>query len=395
MVTFCHEAQDVKAFLPPTLLSPVTATQAFQLAIDAAREGLGFVSPNPMVGAVAVDSQHRFLGYGAHLRYGEAHAEINLLAQLKAQNLVPQLKGATIYVTLEPCAHQGKTGSCAEALKGYGIAKVIYGSIDPNSQVNGKGIAVLEKAGIICEQFLEGSQVSANLLEIFAWNRTRESTFVGLKAAVSLDGSLAFHGDQNRAITKARAKTYGHYLRLKYDGIAIGQRTLILDNPALSARHPSLRNRNPKCVIVDPDLHGLAARPLSDFRLFANGGANVLWIIDEKHCEDSKLSALKNLGVQIVPLKCDYNHHIAAGDILAACYRHGIYSLLLEGGSGLYEGFLQAGLVNRLHLFQSPQLFTGTNRLPWYSDKSAQSIRGLSDITITALEGDWIVEGRF
>lgn len=343
--------------LPPPG-TPLSPEDAKRLAFLYAWQGVGKVSPNPLVGAVLVDQEHRFLAGGAHLAVGSGHAEINALLAAKANGQTAKLPGSTLYVTLEPCAHHGRTPPCAPEVQAQGVKRVVFGYKDPNPLVNGRGEAFLKTHGLEVEFDRKWSETCQKLVEFFVWNILHELPFVGLKVATGLDGVMANLGDQRVWITGERARAFGHFLRLHYDAIAIGANTLIADNPTLGPTHAILKGRNPVKVIVDPQGRGIRSRALTDFNVFAGSNRRVLWITGEQVSPEAldRLKALGSLGGEHLSLPTDGQGVIAAESILSALKKRGITSVLLEGGAGLYAEFLQAGLVNRLHFFQAPKL---------------------------------------
>ena len=198
----------------------ITADQAMQLAMDVAVKGAPYVSPNPVVGCVVVNANHQFLAYGYHPKYGQEHAEINALNKLSDS----EIKDSTFYVTLEPCAHQGKTASCAKKLATLPIKKVVYGLMDLNPLVSGQGVKILQQAGIITEEYsghLKNDLQS--LCEIFLKNFSEKKLFIAAKVATSLDGQIALKSGESKWITSANSRNYVHELRSYYDAILVEQ----------------------------------------------------------------------------------------------------------------------------------------------------------------------------
>jgi diaminohydroxyphosphoribosylaminopyrimidine deaminase/5-amino-6-(5-phosphoribosylamino)uracil reductase len=234
-----------------------TPFQAMQLAIDEAAKGLPFVSPNPAVGCVVLDADGGFLSSGYHQKYGEAHAEVNAVKGLSETDL----QQAQVYVTLEPCAHQGKTPSCARMLAKHPLQRVVYGLRDPNPLVSGKGAQILREAGIDCMLFHEcaGPGLEAELEEVceaFLWNQRHNRLFVSLKVAASLDGKIALASGESKWITGAASREFAHWLRASHDATLIGVGTLLRDDPALDIRHPEIQKTN-QVVVLDSQAQGL------------------------------------------------------------------------------------------------------------------------------------------
>ena len=214
-----------------------------KLALHEAAKGIGYTSPNPLVGAVAVKGE-QVLAKAHHKLFGGTHAEVSVLSKLKAH----EAKGATIYVNLEPCCHYGKTSPCTEALIAAGVGRVVVGHEDPNPLVSGKGIAQLRAAGIpvvvgVLEP--EGRRLNAPFLTYITQGRP----WILLKVAQSLDGRIALANGQSRWITSEAARVEVHRLRAQLDAVIVGSQTVIDDNPELTVRH--IEGRNPLRIVMD------------------------------------------------------------------------------------------------------------------------------------------------
>ena len=375
----------------PSAGTPITPTEAKRLALLIAHRGMGNVSPNPLVGAVCVDSEHRFISAGAHERVGHAHAEINALAAAKLAGLSTKLKGGTMYVTLEPCAHSNRTPACAPQVAECGVSRVVYGVVDPNPKVSGRGVAVLHAAGVNCEHDANWAAECEQLAEIFLWNMRHNSPFVGLKVATSADGVMARQGDRRAWITGPRARAYGHFLRVYYDAILIGAGTLIADDPALDARDSLWPGRSPLRVVLDPDGRGLKSKPDKGWRILGHTPEAVLWITCQQ-LDPEATSAKQELtekGLQTIALATNQTGTFAPVDILTALHARGITSVLIEGGLGTYTPFLNAEAVNHLHLFQAPKLLGGQDALYFGAGKLEAEFK---NTRITALDRDWLID---
>ena len=254
------------------VLSP---DQCMDLAWQVAWQGLGYVGLNPLVGAVAVDKEHRFLGAACHEKIGQNHAEVNLVEKINQRNLNSSLKDATIYVTLEPCSHFGKTPPCAELLSKLPIKKVVYGCKDYNPKVNGKGVAHLLSQDISVEQFHDCSRLD-ELVKHHLWFLNYKTPYIGLKAAVTFNGILARLGDRRPQISCQRSLEYGHWLRLRYDSILVGKNTVIYDNPILNIRHVKTE-KVPLRIVVDPQGQALLSRKLEEHNLIKYSPKQTMW----------------------------------------------------------------------------------------------------------------------
>jgi diaminohydroxyphosphoribosylaminopyrimidine deaminase/5-amino-6-(5-phosphoribosylamino)uracil reductase len=341
----------------------ISPEEAMDYCFDIARHGVGKVSPNPLVGCVIVDAEHRFISAGYHGRYGEAHAE------QEAMNSVDKskLKNATVYVSLEPCAHHGHTPPCAVKLAELPLKEVIYAIADPNPKVNGKGAEILRLAGIKC-RLLEGYEDKAWEQNAFFFMRQEKekSLVVGLKVGMTLDAKIANPGDERRWITNSRSRQLSHYLRLVYDAICIGARTVVADNPSLNPRETSFGDRMPWRVVLDPTLVALKERPLEGLNLLRAEPEKVIWLTARENRDSKLVEKLSSLGVCVRFLEVDKSMQFSAVQIVDAVEDFPIYSMMIEGGSSLYHCFLESGLLDRLHVFMSVGKLYGTGGLPLY-----------------------------
>lgn len=338
-----------------------------RLAIHEGARGFAFTAPNPNVGCVILDSQGRFLSKGHHERYGEAHAEINALKGLSESDL----RGAQVFVTLEPCAHEGRTGSCAKRLATLPLARVIYGLRDPFPQVDGKGIKILNDAKIFCRSFHEftGTDELQNsleeLCEIFLWNVRHQLPFVTLKIASSLDGRMAMANGDSKWITGPESRAEVHRLRAAHDAVLIGSGTAMADNPHLDIRLPDFKKEN-KVVIWDRSDQLRDRRGEFQFSKL-RPSENVFW----SKAQDPA-SLLRDLMAQK------------------------IRSVLIEGGAKVAGAFLNAGLVNRLQLFQAPVLM-GSKTRAWSEGFALESMldrQRLDGVKHQVFGPDLLISGR-
>lgn len=320
-------------------------------ALELAKQGVGAVSPNPMVGAVIV-KDNRIIGEGYHKKYGELHAERNAFADCKERGEDP--KGAELYVTLEPCCHYGKTPPCTEAIIENGITKVYIGSDDPNPLVAGKGIAVLKEHGIAVQTGVLKDECDA-VNEVFFYFIRNKLPFVVMKYAMTIDGKIATYTGASQWITGEAARKRVHEDRNRYAAIMTGVGTVIQDNPQLTCR---LENgNNPVRIICDTHL----TTPLT---------ANVVTTAKEVPtilatcCHDeSRKKAYIEAGCQVLTVreKCDRNGKQLV-DLVELMKRLGemkIDSILLEGGSQLNWSALSDGIVNKVQTYIAPKIFGG------------------------------------
>ncbi|MBC61005.1 MAG: riboflavin biosynthesis protein RibD [Zetaproteobacteria bacterium] len=382
-------------FLCPPVGTKLSAKEAMSIAISKALEGVGYVETNPLVGAVAVDKNHCFIAAGAHLKNGSSHAEANLLKVIEEQNQVHLLRGATIYVTLEPCAHKGRTSSCAKTLASLPISKLVYGLVDPDPRVNGKGINIIEQAGIKVSPCSYKDPLLGRLIEVFSWVKTTSMPFVSMKAATTLNGVIARQGDQRCWITGERARSYGHWLRLFYDAILVGPKTIAFDNPRLDVRFLPQKHRVPWRVVYDPDAQALLSRDFKGHDLFKVSPEKLIWCCHHKvwrRLSKDIMFFLESLGVSCFSL-LSFNHHENYLQILQELAKRGCASLLLEGGAFIWGSFLNFKLVNRAHLFQAPIIFGNGERVYWDSSLQISQLE-LKDLEWTPLDKDFLIEGR-
>lgn len=341
-------------FVLPPVGAVLTPAQAMKLAIAEAYKGAARVSPNPLVGAVVVDAQGGFIQAGHHEFYGGPHAEVNALKNLE----VEQLRDATVYVSLEPCAHEGKTPSCAKMLAQLPLKKVIFGLIDPNPLVAGQGAEILRKAAIEAEEFSPhhaGSEYDSikreleKVCEAFLWNFKNKKVFVGLKLATSIDGKLGLHQGPSGWITGEESRKHVHYLRSCYDAICVGKETFKRDNPQLNVRY----GYEKKLKVFILDTKGESYSLFSQSALAkAHEGAQVYWVVGAQFQQQIRSYTG---GPQIVAVETE-NGQVSVEAALAEMHRLGVRSLFVEGGGRVAEQFLMQGLVNRLYVFVAPQI---------------------------------------
>ena len=429
--------------LPP-LGAQLCDTQCYALAYRAAFAGLGHVSPNPLVGCVITDAQGHLLAVGAHRRYGAMHAEADAVAQAQARGGVDCLRGARLFVTLQPCTHHGKTTPCSTLLVQHGLREVHFGAADPNPQVSGWDELV--QAGITCHkyehrdlQWLDEAYFfhAAGGKELASGKKSckrseRQRPFVAVKIAAGLDSSFAAQqelgsgkesgeagsgmelesgkesgeagsgkepaaqkelgsGKEPAAqprlrLSCKRALQYGHFLRQRYDAILVGAGTLRLDNPRLNVRVPFPPRRTPRRVVL-ADAAALRVK----LRVFETDPHTVIVVVPDTEAERS--AALLPSAAVLLPLPRQADGKFNVLQLLQTLYReHGIYSLLLEGGGQLWASFFAAGLVDKVHLFQTPRWQPQARG--WQAEIGGEQAWALRDVRLLPLDTDWVVEGR-
>ena len=313
-------------------------------ALALAEKGAGWVNPNPMVGAVIV-KDGKILGEGYHAAFGSWHAERNALAACTASPA-----GATLYVTLEPCCHHGKTSPCTEAILQHQIRRVVVGAYDPNPLVQGKGIAQLKAAGVQVETGVLQKECEALNQVFFHYIKTK-LPYVVMKYAMTADGKIATVTGASRWITGEQARAHVQETRHRLQGIMVGIQTVLQDDPMLTCRLP--HGRNPIRIICDSCLR----LPL-DCRI-AQTAQKVPTIIATV-CQDmAKQKALTDLGMQVMMTKAEQGR-VCLPELMQQLGAAGIDSILLEGGAELNAGALAAGIVNRVQIYLAPKLFGGS-----------------------------------
>ncbi|MDY4884306.1 MAG: bifunctional diaminohydroxyphosphoribosylaminopyrimidine deaminase/5-amino-6-(5-phosphoribosylamino)uracil reductase RibD [Anaerovibrio sp.] len=350
-------------------------------AISLARNGLGRTSPNPLVGAVIV-RDGRIVAEGWHRKAGTPHAEIHAL------NMAGELaRGATVYVSLEPCAHYGRTGPCARALVEAGVSRVVVAMTDPNPKVAGKGIAILQEAGIeVTTGVLE--QEARQLNEVFLKWMTTGLPFVALKTAMTLDGKIATAAGQSQWITNEASRYETHRLRDIYDGILVGINTALADNPSLTTRLKEYQGRNPVRIVVD----SRARLPLTA-KLVTDGAARTIVAVTEQ-APAERVEALRSAGVEIIV--AGSSNHVDMHSLMEQLGAMKISSVLVEGGGSVNFSLLQAGLVDRVYAFIAPKLVGGRDALTPVEGEGFQELDRaveLENIQLRQLGSDVLLTG--
>lgn len=351
-----------------------------RLALAEARKGMGFTHPNPAVGAVIV-KRGRVIATGFHARAGTAHAEANalMLAGTRA-------KGATIYSTLEPCDHFGRTPPCTQAILDHGLARVVYGSSDPNPLVDGKGIKRLKRAGLAVSGGVLASECDALNEPFFKVMRTG-LPFITLKAAITLDGKIATRRGASKWITGNEARQVAHQMRHAADAVIVGAGTVATDDPRLTTR--IVGGRDAMRVVIDPTLR---TKPSANVYGPSSGGVVV---ITDQHVSATRARAFVRRGVRVLPVRRtrDGLELQAALRTLAA---EGVLHVLVEGGAGTTAHFLRQRLVDELCVFIAPTVF-GHEGLTWAGplvvDLPAKAPR-FSFRSVEQVGGDLLVRAR-
>lgn len=319
--------------------------QYMKRALELARNGEGKTAPNPLVGAVIV-KDGQIIGEGWHERFGGPHAEINAIRSLKTS-----AKGATIYVTLEPCSHYGKTPPCVDAIIENGFSRAVIAMLDPNPLVAGRSIEKLKTNGI--EVVLDVLRIEAEKLnEPFIKFITTGKPLMVLKTAMTLDGKIASVTGDSKWISSEASRKYTHQLRNRYSGIMVGIGTVLADNPTLNTR-PGI---DPHRIIVDSS----ARIPLSANVLNVKDSEGTTIIATTQNAPKEKRDALESLGAKVLVLP-DAAGKVDLGALVAALGKLSIDSVLVEGGSELNFSLLEAGLIDKVISFIAPKIIGGRN----------------------------------
>jgi diaminohydroxyphosphoribosylaminopyrimidine deaminase/5-amino-6-(5-phosphoribosylamino)uracil reductase len=312
-------------------------------ALELAKKGTGRVNPNPLVGAVIVKDGN-VIGEGYHEQYGEPHAEVNAFASLKVSPM-----GATMYVTLEPCSHYGKTPPCVDAVIGSGLTRVVVASLDPNPLVAGRSITKMQEAGIDVKVGVLQKECD-ELNAVFFHYITEKTPYVVMKYAMTSDGKIATHTGASRWITGELARRKVHEDRHLFSGIMIGVGTAIADDPMLDCRIEG--GRNPVRIICDTTLR----LPCSSRMI--KTAKSIQTVLITACTDEARCQKYIDMGCRIIktPLKNDKLDLQVAVKLLA---EEGIDSILLEGGATLNASALEAGIVNKVQTYMAPKLFGG------------------------------------
>lgn len=317
-----------------------------RLALELAARARGRTAPNPLVGAVVV-KDGKIIGQGYHQKAGTPHAEVHALREAGTK-----ARGSTMYVTLEPCSHYGRTPPCSKAVIEAGLAEVYVAMQDPNPKVAGRGIQQLRAAGIKVEVGLL-SEEARRLNEIFIKYITTKRPFVLLKTAMTLDGKIAARTGHARWITGPEARNTVHQIRDEYDAILVGVNTVIADDPELTCRLPGGEGHDPVRLILD----SRARMPLNARALQFDSPAPTI-IVTTDLAPEENLTGLKAAGAEVITVPC-LGGRVDLPELLAELGRREISSLLVEGGAEVSAAFLSGALVDKVLWFIAPKIVGG------------------------------------
>jgi len=346
-------------------------------------KALGATSPNPHVGAVVV-RDGKIVGTGYHEAAGKAHAEIVALKRAGKQSV-----GATLYLTLEPCVHWGRTPPCADAVLASGIERLVVAGLDPNPAIHSCGIRNLLRAGIKVEVGTRPERKSG-LNEMHAKYIIERRPFVTLKAALSLNGKIATRTGDARWISSPEARDYAHFLRSENDAILVGVKTVVADDPALTVRTRGQKGKAIARVVLDPGLH---TPPKA--RLFRTPEGGPILIYAKTGAGSSRKNALRRAGAEVVEIP-GKGAGLNLDFVLSDLARREIAGLLVEGGGRTAAGFLSAGLVDKAVLILAPLLIGGADAVGLWEGTGIDRLADAPKLTRIAafkLGGDLVVEG--
>jgi diaminohydroxyphosphoribosylaminopyrimidine deaminase/5-amino-6-(5-phosphoribosylamino)uracil reductase len=358
------------------------------LALRLAAKGRWTASPNPMVGAVVV-KHGKIVGRGFHLRPGLPHAEVLALRQAGTR-----ARGATLYVTLEPCCHVGKrTPPCVPAVIDSGVRRVVIATNDPNPVVSGNGVKALRRAGLSITMGVAAGEAE-RLNRAYVHSVTKRRPYVTLKAGMTLDGKIAASSGDARWITSLASRREVHRLRAEFDAVMVGIGTVIADDPALTARTgarlATLAARQPVRIVLDSRL-----RVPRNARILARQDRAKTWIATTETAPRSRRQWLARKGVDVLVLP-QSKGRVLLPALLKELGRRGIRSLLVEGGSELNAALLRSRLVDHVRLYIAPSLLGGRDAKGLIGGKSPTRVAGslkLRNITVRSVGGDVVVAG--
>lgn len=351
-------------------------------ALALASLGRGKTSPNPLVGCVIVKN-NRIIGQGWHHQYGHPHAEIEAINN--AHSLGHDVRGSTVYVTLEPCSHYGKTPPCANRLIQEGIEEVVIAMKDPNPEVNGKGIDILRNAGIKITELSDFEYKAKFLNRGFVFVHKYGRPFITIKAAMTLDGRMCLVNGSSKWLTGKLARTLAHEIRAENDAVVVGAGTVISDNPELTVRH--VKGINPLRIILDTRLSIPA-----DSKVIGTDGKCLIFC--GLNADKERQAKLEDAGAEIIRLSY-YGARVDIHEAMKHIVQKGILTLMVEGGPAVISAFIREALADYAKLFISPHIFGEGKEIKLNAgfDSVKKSLRILNMKT-TRLNEDILAEGR-
>ncbi|MCI0453952.1 MAG: bifunctional diaminohydroxyphosphoribosylaminopyrimidine deaminase/5-amino-6-(5-phosphoribosylamino)uracil reductase RibD [Candidatus Dadabacteria bacterium] len=361
-----------------------TDSKYMSIALRLARQGEGMTSPNPLVGAVVV-KKGKILGKGYHKKAGLPHAEIE--AFLDAENKGYNIKGSTLYITLEPCCHIGKRmPPCVDTILQKRVSKVVVGTLDPNPKVNGKGAKILREKGVeVNVGVLEGKCREIN--EPFFKYITTGIPFIILKLTSTLDGKIATFTGNSKWIGSELQRIYAHKLRNKVDAILIGIETVLRDNPELTVRLGKGSLHQPTPIVLDTKLR----IPVESNILKRNP-----IIATSPYAPTSKVKDLEKLGASVLTIDLDKKGRINILKLVKKIGEMEIMSILIEGGSNVAASFLTKGMVDKIVFFYAPRIIggEGVSMIGELGIREVKDALTLTEVKVKKFGSEFIVEGH-
>ena len=351
------------------------------LAMELAEKGCGKVEPNPMVGAVLVKNGE-IIGKGYHRVFGGHHAEIHAINEAGVN-----CKGATLYVSMEPCAHYGKTAPCADAIIKAGIIKVVASVIDPNPITSGKGMQKLKEGGVEIRtgvMELQAKRLNAPFFKLMQ----KGLPYVTVKWAMSIDGKIATHTGDSRWITSEESREYVHKIRGQMDGIMVGINTVLRDDPLLPCRIKG--GRNPKRILVDSN----ASLPLNS-RLLSTIHESEIIVAVNKNAQQKQVEKLEKLGCKIIQTN-GINDRVDLHELFKRLGKMNLTNILVEGGSRIITSVIEERLADKLIVFIAPIIIGGEfSKSPVLGEgiNKICEASGISEITVKRISNDIVIEG--
>jgi len=350
-------------------------------ALELAAKAAGRTNPNPMVGAV-IEKDGKIVGEGYHKKAGMSHAEVNAI-----EAAGDDARGATIYVTLEPCSHYGKTPPCVQAILKAGIKRVVAAVLDPNPRVAGNGMKILQDAGIDTKVGVLEDE-ARQLNEVFFKYITTKLPFVTLKVAMTLDGKIATYSRDSRWITGDKSREYVHHLRNTYDAIMVGIGTVLADDPQLNTRLDVDNKKDPIRIVID----GKLDIPLNS-KIVATSREQKTIVFSSTIEDKEKADTLKKYGVEIVEIRGDPSK-LPIDKILAILGEREICSLLVEGGAEINSYLIENKLIDKVHWFIAPKIIGGRNAASPVAGLGKEYMKDalyLNDVKIDTIDQDILI----
>ncbi|MHB8483539.1 MAG: bifunctional diaminohydroxyphosphoribosylaminopyrimidine deaminase/5-amino-6-(5-phosphoribosylamino)uracil reductase RibD [Nitrospiria bacterium] len=349
-----------------------------------AEKGRGNVSPNPLVGAV-ITRRGKIVGRGYHQKAGMLHAEVNAIHQAG-----DQAKGGTLYLNLEPCCHSEKrTPPCTDAILKSGIKKVVVAMKDPNPKVNGKGIFLLRRHGLLIQEGVL-TDAARVLNEIFTKFITTRLPFVALKIAATLDGKIATATGQSRWITGEKARRFGHRLRNQYDAVLVGKGTVASDDPELIVRLARGFRRNPVRIVVD---ESLSVSP--NAKVFNLQGEDRVILATTHRADETKIKEFEKRGVQVLQIEGE-GTEVDLMALMKVLGQMELTSVLIEGGSRINASALHEKVADKIYYLMAPKFMGGENAVSAIGGRSPADLSEcpvLKKIKMKKIENDILIEG--